>query len=133
MVMTMNDDFSEDINTASEAVLECIPGIGTQYASSVTSYRLSHPDALQSVAWLVDLIGSEAARQAGPWITTQTHQFSVDVAALGRHNRGYRRSRFIFDTSDGTPRIVWREDLTHLGWALGKATRTDIESADSTR
>jgi DNA uptake protein ComE-like DNA-binding protein len=122
-----------NINTASEAVLECIPGIGTQYASSVTSYRLSHPDALQSVAWLVELIGSEAARQSGPWITTQTHQFSVDVAALGRHNRGYRRARFIFDTSDGTPRIVWREDLTHLGWALGKATRTDIESADRTQ
>jgi type II secretory pathway component PulK len=110
-----------NINTAPEPVLECIPGIGTQYASSVVSYRLGHPDDLKSVAWLVELIGSQAATQAGPYITTRTYQFSADVAAVGHHNRGYQRVRFVFDTADGTPRVVWRQDLSHLGWALGKS------------
>jgi hypothetical protein len=31
--------------------------------------------------------------------------------------------RFVFDTADGAPRIVYRQDLSHLGWALGKQVR----------
>lgn len=114
-----------NINTASEAVLQCIPGIGTQYSSTVVAYRLGNSD-LKSIAWLVDVIGSEAARQAGPYITTLSYQFSVDVAAVGHHGRGYQRTKFIFDTSDGSPRIAYRQDLTHLGWALGKTTRQNL-------
>ena len=56
-------------------------------------------------------------------ITTSTYQITADVAALGPNHRGYRRARFVFDTSDGTPKVVYRQDLTHLGWALGKETR----------
>jgi len=29
----------------------------------------------------------------------------------------------VFDTSNGTPQIVYRQDLTQLGWALGKEAR----------
>ena len=109
-----------NINTASEAVLQCIPGIGTQYSSTVVAYRLGNATSLQSIAWLVEVIGSEAARLAGPYITTRSYQFSADIAAVGRHGRGYQRARYIFDTSDGDPRIAYRQDLTHLGWALGR-------------
>lgn len=122
-----------NINTASEAVLECIPGIGTQYASSVVAYRLGNTTSLQSVAWLVDVIGSEAALQAGPYITTRSYQFSADIAAVGRYGRGYKRVKYIFDTSDGTPRIAYRQDLTDLGWALGRIAREDQEIANNTR
>jgi hypothetical protein len=45
------------------------------------------------------------------------------VAAVGPFGRGYRRVRFIFDTSEGAPRIIYRRDFTHLGWALGKNVR----------
>jgi hypothetical protein len=34
--------------------------------------------------------------------------------------------RFIFDTSEGTPRIIYRRDFTHLGWALGKSVRQAV-------
>jgi hypothetical protein len=44
----------------------------------------------------------------------------ADIVAVGHGDRGYRRTRFVFDTSSGTPIIVYRQDLTHLGWALGK-------------
>lgn len=114
-----------NINTASEAVLQCIPGISTQYSSSVVAYRLGNTD-LRSIAWLVEIIGSEAARQAGPYITTFSYQFTADIAAVGHHGRGYQRTKFIFDTSDGMPRIAYRQDLTHLGWALGKTTRQNL-------
>jgi type II secretory pathway component PulK len=118
-----------NINTASEAVLQCIPGIGVQYASTVVAYRLGNATSLQSIAWLVDVIGSEAARQAGPYVTTHSYQFTADIAAVGHYGRGYRRVKYVFDDSDGAPRIAYRQDLTHLGWALGKAAREDLEIA----
>jgi len=95
-----------NINTATETVLECLPGIGPQYASTVVAYRLGNSTALRSIAWLVELIGSEAARQAGPYVTTRSYQFSVDVAAVGRHGRGYHRTRYVMDTSDESARVV---------------------------
>jgi hypothetical protein len=29
----------------------------------------------------------------------------------------------VFDTSTGTPRIIYRQDLSDFGWALGKQAR----------
>jgi hypothetical protein len=99
----------------------------------VVAYRLGNSTALRSIAWLVELIGSEAARQAGPYITTRSYQFSVDAAAVGRHGRGYQRTRYIMDTSDESARVVYRQDLTHLGWALGRTAREDLDLASNTR
>ena len=51
---------------------------------------------------------------------------TADIAAVGPYGRGYRRVKFVFDTSEGVPIILHRQDRTHLGWALGKDTRTDL-------
>jgi type II secretory pathway component PulK len=117
-----------NVNTASAAVLACLVGGDTGVAQQLVNYRQSNPNNLTSIAWLVDALGQgypEAltALEAGDFLTTQSFQFTADVAALGPFGRGYRRVRFVFDTSDGTPRIVYRQDLTHLGWALGKEVR----------
>lgn len=111
-----------NINTASEAVLGCIPGIGSNAAPQVLSYRQSNPPQVPTVAWLSSALGGNqtACAQAGPYITAFSYQVMADVVALGHHNRGYRRVRFIFDCSSGVPLIVYRQDLTNLGWALGK-------------
>jgi type II secretory pathway component PulK len=116
-----------NVNTASQYVLECIPGIGNEYAAQLISYRESNPSQLVTVAWVADAIGSDTnAIVAGPYITTRSYQYTADIAAVGRHNRGYQRVRYVFDTSEGAPIIVRRQDLTHLGWALGKETRTEL-------
>ena len=122
-----------NVNTASEAVLQCIPGIGTQYSSTMVAYRLGNTDNLKSIAWLVEVIGSEAAQQAAPYVTTRSYQFTADIAAVGHYGRGYQRAKFIFDTSDGEPRIAYRQDLTHLGWALGKTARENLQVATTIR
>ena len=115
-----------NINTASKAVLACIPGIGLDKASSVIAYRQSNPDKLATVAWLVETIEPKNATLAGPYVTVHSYQFTADVAAVGENGRGFRRVKFIFDTSDGTPKIIYRQDLTHLGWALGSQTRRQL-------
>lgn len=117
-----------NINTASATVLACIPGLSNQ-VSTIISYRQQNYGNLTTVAWLIDALGlsgtsaTQLATQIGDQITTKSYQFMADVAALGPNGRGYRRVRFIFDTSSGTPQIIFRRDLTHLGWALGKNVR----------
>jgi type II secretory pathway component PulK len=111
-----------NVNTASEAVLACLPGIGTDNAPTLVAYRQSNPDKLNSVAWVKDALQREVALQAGLYLTGRTYQFTADIAAIGHHGRGYRRVKFVFDTSQGAPKIRYRQDLTHLGWALGRQT-----------
>jgi type II secretory pathway component PulK len=126
-----------NVNTASAAVLACLVEGDTGVAEQLVDYRESNPNNLTSIAWVVEALGQgypEAltALQAGDFLTTQSFQFTADIAALGPYGRGYRRVKFVFDTSDGTPRIVYRQDLTHLGWALGKEVRQSLLAAKGT-
>jgi type II secretory pathway component PulK len=113
-----------NVNTATATVLSCIPGIGVNSAPQVLSFRQSNPTRLTSIAWIKDAMsltaGSPLIAQIGPYITSRSFQFTADIAAVGRNGRGYRRVQFVFDCSSGVPLIVYRQDLTHLGWALGK-------------
>jgi type II secretory pathway component PulK len=112
-----------NINTASQTVLGCIPGIGLDKANQVVAYRQANPAGLTSVAWLVQALDATSAQQAGPYVTTRSYQFCADIVAMGHHDRGYRRTCFIFDTSEGTPKVVYRRDRARLGWALGALPR----------
>lgn len=112
-----------NINTASEQVLACIPGIGTELAPTLVAYRQSNAGKLNTVAWAAELLGQQNAARAGRYLTGRSYQFSADIAAVGQLGRGYRRTRFVFDTSTGTPRIIYRQDLSDFGWALGKQAR----------
>jgi type II secretory pathway component PulK len=122
-----------NVNTASQPVLECIRGIGTDYAAQMVSYRGSNPSKLTTVAWVANVVGDTNALTAGPYVTTHSYQFTADMAAVGHHNRGYQRVRFVFDTSEGAPIIIHRQDLTHLGWALGKDIRAQMLAAKEAR
>ncbi|MGO9609046.1 MAG: hypothetical protein ACLPT4_05350, partial [Verrucomicrobiia bacterium] len=91
------------------------------------SYRQSNPNNLGTIAWIVDALGRGSAAvqglESGDYITTRSFQFAADIAAVGPYGRGYRRVKFIFDISDGTARILYRQDLTRLGWAIGEDVR----------
>lgn len=117
-----------NVNTASETVLACIPGIGPENAATLVAYRLNNRGALVSFAWLRDLLTPQAIRAAGRYITDQSYQFSVDVVGVGRNGRGYARAKTVFDMSNGTPRIVYHQDLTAHGWALGANGRTQVRA-----
>jgi type II secretory pathway component PulK len=116
-----------NINTADVTVLSCLPGMDPGSAQQVVSYRQSNPNNLGTIAWIVDALGRGSAAvqglESGDYITTRCFQFAADIAAVGPYGRGYRRVKFIFDISDGTARILYRQDLTRLGWALGENVR----------
>jgi type II secretory pathway component PulK len=117
-----------NVNTATATALACIPGIGTTLAPQVLAYRQSNPPQTPSISWLKTALGGDAtvAALVGPYVTAYSYHFTADVAAVGHHGRGYRRVRFVFDCSSGTPLIVYRQDLTHLGWALGKKVHDQL-------
>ena len=120
-----------NINSANSAVLACIPGIGTDKAASVVAYRQANAGSLTTVSWIASVLDQASAIQAGPYITGRTYQFSADIAAVGKAGRGFRRQRFVFDTSTGIPSIVFRQDLTHLGWPLGRRVRQNLPTLAS--
>jgi DNA uptake protein ComE-like DNA-binding protein len=123
-----------NINTASSPVLTALfMGMGIDEstadsaAQTVVNYREQNTSNLGSVAWIVDALGNTSpvvrALARGDYITTRSFQFTADIAAVGSYGRGYRRVKFIFDTSDGIPKIIYRRDLSRLGWALGDKIR----------
>ena len=125
-----------NINTAGATVMTALfMGLGVDQstasgaAQSLVTYRQQNPGNLNTIAWLVDALGNNHAvvqALAGvnrDFITTQSFQFTADIAAVGPFGRGYRRVKFIFDLSEGSPKIIYRQDLSRLGWALGEKAR----------
>jgi type II secretory pathway component PulK len=116
-----------NVNMASAPVLACLLGGDLDAAQAMVDYRSANSGDLTSIAWVSDALQNYpdalTALEAGDYITTQSYQFTADVAALGPNGRGYRRVKFVFDTSSGTPQIIYRQDLSHLGWALGNNVR----------
>jgi hypothetical protein len=99
-------------------------------AQTLVTYRQQNQQNLNSVAWVIDALGTSSpvctALAAGDYITTHSYQFTADIAAVGAYGRGYRRVKFVFDVSDGTPKILYRQDLSRLGWALGDKARQTL-------
>src|SRR5207302_10544566 len=124
--------------TASATVLTCLLGGDPAAAQQLVNHRLANANNLSSIAWVIDALGQNyasdlTALQAGDYITTRSYQFTADIAALGPHGRGYRRVRFVFDTTSGVPQIIYRQDLSRLGWALGKEVRQTWMLANGTK
>lgn len=126
-----NDQYLEgriNVNTASAAVLACLPGVGEEFARKLVDARSQKSsEDLKIVSWVTEVLDTQRCIQAGPCLTTKTYQFSADMAALGHLGRGFRRTLFIFDTSSGQPAVIYRRDLTRLGWPLGSAIRDEFD------
>ncbi len=111
-----------NVNTAPEAVLACIPGTIPGTAAAIVAQRQSNEPGTATITWLKEILTAEELATAGPYLTGTTAQYRVDIAAVGRHGKGYRRTQFVIDTSSGEPRIISRRDLPRAGWALGAQT-----------
>lgn len=125
-----------NVNTASATVLSCLPGMTTALAQQLVAARPQPgTTAYGNLQWTVAILGPQAGT-IGRYLTTRSYQFSVDVAAVGHHGRGYRRTLFVLDTSTdpaGAPQIVYRRNLSNLGWALGSDARKAVQDAAAAR
>lgn len=131
-----------NVNTATEDVLTALfmginidESTAESAAQTLVNYRQQNPNNLTSLAWVVDALGSSSpvltSLAGGDYLTTHSYQFTADIAAVGAYGRGYRRVKFIFDVTDGTPKILYRQDLSRLGWALGEKARETLVAKDT--
>ena len=131
-----------NINTAGADVLTALfmglnvdDSTASSAAQTMIAYRQQNPDNLGSVAWIIDALGVNhpviLALRRGDYITTRSFQFTADIAAVGPFGRGYRRVKFVFDTSDGAPKIIYRQDLSRFGWALGTKARETLVAKET--
>ena len=130
-----------NINTASADVLTALlagAGLDENTASgaaqTLITYRQQNPNNLNSIAWLMDALGNTSSAVQALAAGRLRHHAQLSIHRRHRGGRavrrGYRRVKFIFDTSDGTPKIIYRQDLSRLGWALGeKARETFVATA----
>jgi hypothetical protein len=51
---------------------------------------------------------------------------------MATNGRGYCRERIVLDTRGTLPRIVYRQDLTAYGWALGAVVRQSSRTIKDT-
>ena len=131
-----------NVNTASADVMTALfMGLNVDEqtaagaAQSLITYRQQNPANLSSIWWIIDALGNSnpviTALRANDYVTTKSFQFTADIAAVGPFGRGYRRVKFIFDVSDGTPKILYRQDLSRLGWALGETARQTLVAKET--
>lgn len=120
-----------NINTAPAAVLACLPGVGEDKAETLVAYREDNPDSLDTPLWLVSAAGEDVAIAAGPYVTTKSYQVTADIVAVSASGQAFRRVRFVLDLRSGSPVVVSRRDLTHLGWPLGGALRQETMAAST--
>lgn len=117
-----------NVNTAPAAVLACLPSMTEGMAEQLVASRTGLDSiALSSVAWVATVLDPEVARDIGPYITARSHQFSLDVAAVGNGGRGYRRVWMVLDYEDEV-RVIYRRDMTRAGWALGTNLRDSLDA-----
>lgn len=107
-----------NINTASSAVLQTIPGIDETLAGSILSMRRNlASEKTASVAWLFTegVVDAEKFKALAPFLTTRCHQFSFHVVGYGIPSGRFRVIEVILDTARSKPAIVYLRDLTKLG------------------
>jgi type II secretory pathway component PulK len=107
-----------NINTAPREVLMCLPGLTSSDVDAIFATRSSNSPDLDNIAWVAQALPSSKAARIGGSITTRSYQYSADIVAVGENGRDFQRFKFVFDMRTTPPSIIYRKDMTYLGWPL---------------
>jgi type II secretory pathway component PulK len=107
-----------NVNTASRAVLLCLPELEESDVDALIAKRASSGTDLSSIAWVAEALPQEKAVAIGGYITTRSFQYSADIVSVSGDGRAYKRNRIVLDTRDNAVRFLYWKDLTSLGWPL---------------
>ncbi|MDB5296237.1 MAG: comEA protein [Phycisphaerales bacterium] len=114
-----------NLNTAPAEVLACLPGLEQADVDKLVNAR-SAQTATSSVAWAYEALGGEKAAAIGARLTNKSYQYTADIVAVTGNGKGFRRVRVVVDARQSPARIIYRKDLTELGWPLDLATRETL-------
>ncbi|MCX5671254.1 MAG: type II secretion system protein GspK [Planctomycetota bacterium] len=121
-----------NVNTAPKEVLYCLPGLEESDVSALLARRATATTTATaqstSVAWVAAVLPRAKAIGVGGLITGQTFRFSADIVSIAANGRAFKRCRVVVDAQTSPPRVLYRQDLTHLGWPLSPDIVTTLRS-----
>lgn len=117
-----------NVNTAPKEVLLCLPGLEDGDVSALISKRAGAEVDRTSVAWVADVLPREKAVAVGGYLTAQTSRFSADIVSIPASGRAFKRCWVVIDASASPPKVVYRQNLTHLGWPLSRDIMTRLRA-----
>lgn len=116
-----------NVNTAPWPVLKCL-GLSEADAQALVEAR-GQSTGEQGIAWVLDALPNpEAIVEIGGRITSKSYQFSADIVAVTGDGRAFKRVRIVVDNRRQPARIVYRRDLTSLGWPLPPEIRDSLRN-----
>src|SRR5207302_180773 len=116
-----------NVNTASRLALMSLPQMTQADADAITAKRDSGTDS-SSIAWIFDTLPQARALAISGAITSRSFQYSADIVAVSGDGRAFKRVRIIVDAQKSPARVVYRRDLTRLGWPLEPGIRDALRN-----
>ncbi|QOV89821.1 general secretion pathway protein GspK [Humisphaera borealis] len=114
-----------NLNTAPREVLLAMPGLEEQDVDKLLSAR--NAETGTSLAWVYEAIGPQKAAAIGSLLTNKSYQYSADIVAMSSNGKSFKRIRIIADARRTPARIVYRKDLSDLGWPLDESIRYSLQ------
>ena len=115
-----------NVNTAPLAVLMCLPGLEESDAQAIITKRDGADTS--NMAWMMDALTPQKLGPIGSRITGRSFQYSADIVAVSHDGRAFKRVRIVIDARNTPPKIIYRRDLTSLGWPLPQQIRDQLRS-----
>ena len=109
---------SINVGTAPRQVLQCLPGLEESDVEALIAARSAQDADRTNVAWVAGALPRAKAVGIGSLITARSYQFSADIVSVAGNGRAFRRCRLVLDARNSPPRVIYRRDLTPLGWPL---------------
>jgi len=107
-----------NVNTAPWEVLACLPGLEDSDVAALLAKRAESGVDLTTLAWVAETLPQDKVAAIRPYLTAQSFQFSADIVSLPANGRAFKRCRIVVSASASPPKVVYRQDLTRLGWPL---------------
>jgi len=119
-----------NVNTAPMEVLLCLPGLEESDASALVAKRTSTATPPTDVAWVAEVLTRAKAEAIAPSITVKASRFSADIVSVAASGRAFKRCRVVIDAQTSPPKVIYRQDLTQLGWPLSQDIITNLRSGE---
>jgi len=117
-----------DLRAAPQEVLACLGGLDASDVSALLAARPAADAEPGSILWVAEALDQDKAIAVGSYITTRSYQFSADIVSVSGNGRAFKRCRIVVDASQSPPRVIYRQDLTHLGWPLPQEILAQLRS-----
>lgn len=114
-----------NVNTAPAEVLMCLPGMQQSDATALTAARSQN--ANPGIGWIFQAVAPQTAVNLTRYITARSYIYSADIVAVSGDGRSFKRCRIVVDARQTPAKIIYRQDLTNLGWPLPQEIRDALK------